>query len=130
MTEKGHPWNSYLIIMSYLCIPGGSVGKESACNAGDTRVLGWIPGVGRSPGGRDGNPLQSSCLENPMDTGAQQATVHGLAELDTTEVTQHAPVYLPAEYSLDRPYSWLTMEDQKIVTDGQEFPDYSPQQFI
>ena len=47
--------------------PGGSDGKESACNAGD---LGSIPGLGRSPGGGHGNPLQYSCLENPMDKGA------------------------------------------------------------
>ena len=47
--------------------PGGSIGKESACNAGD---LGSIPGLGRSPGGGHGNPLQYSCLENPMDGGA------------------------------------------------------------
>ena len=120
MTEKGHPWNNYciIIIISYLYIPGGSVGKESACNAGDARDLGWIPGLGRSPGGRDVNPFLYSCLENPMDRGAQQATVHGVTELDTTEVTQHTPVYLPTEYSLDRPYSWLAMVDQKIVADG------------
>ena len=47
----------------------------SACNAGD---LGSIPGSGRSPGEGNGNPLQYSCLENPMDTGAWQATVHGV----------------------------------------------------
>ena len=47
--------------------PGGSAGKESACNAGDP---GWIPGSGRSPGEGNGNPLQYSCLENPMDKGA------------------------------------------------------------
>ena len=47
--------------------PGGSEGKESACNPGDSDV---IPGSGRSPGGRNGNPLQYSCLENPMDRGA------------------------------------------------------------
>ena len=47
---------------------GGSDGEESACNAGD---LGWIPGSGRSPGERNGNPLQYSCLGNPMDRGAQ-----------------------------------------------------------
>ena len=72
MTEKGHPWNNYciIIIISYLYIPGGSVGKESACNAGDARDLGWIPGLGRSPGGRDVNPFLYSCLENPMDRGA------------------------------------------------------------
>ena len=47
--------------------PDGSDGKESACNAGD---LGSIPGLGRSPGEANGNPLQYSCLENPMDGGA------------------------------------------------------------
>ena len=51
--------------------------KESACNAGDT---GSIPRSGRSPGGRNGNPLQYSCLGNPMDRGAWQATVHGVAK--------------------------------------------------
>ena len=48
--------------MYKLGFPGGSDGKESACNAGD---LGLIPGLGRSPGGGHGNPLQHSCLENP-----------------------------------------------------------------
>ena len=58
--------------------PGGSVGqkkkKKSACNAGGP---GSIPGSGRSPGEGNGNPLQYSCLENPMDRGAWQATAHG-----------------------------------------------------
>ena len=49
---------------------GGSDSKESSCNVGD---LGLIPGLGRSPGGGHGNPLQYSCLENPMDRGAWQA---------------------------------------------------------
>ena len=53
---------------------GGSDAKESACNAGD---LGSLPGWGRSPGEGDGNPLQYSCLENPTDRGALQATVQG-----------------------------------------------------
>ena len=57
--------------------PGGSEGKESACNVGD---LGSIPGLGRSPGEGNGNPLQYSCLENPMDRGAWWATVHGVAK--------------------------------------------------
>ena len=55
--------------------PHSSVGKESACNAGD---LGSIPGSGRSPGEGNGNPLQYSCLENPLDRGACQATDHGI----------------------------------------------------
>ena len=54
--------------------PGGSDGKESAYSAGG---LGSIPGSGRSPGEGNGYPLQCSCLENPMDRGAWQATVHG-----------------------------------------------------
>ena len=60
--------------------PGGSDSKESACNAGD---LSSIPRLGRSPGEGDGNPLQYSCLKNPMDSGAWQAIVHGLAKSQT-----------------------------------------------
>ena len=56
--------------------PGDSDGKESAGNAGD---LGLIPGSGRSPGEGNGNPLQYSCLENSMDSGAWRAIVHGVA---------------------------------------------------
>ena len=63
-------------------LPGGSEVKVSACNAGD---LGSIPGSGRSPGEGNGNPLQYSCLENPMGRGAWWATVHGVAESNTTE---------------------------------------------
>ena len=69
--------------------PGGSAGEESACNVGD---LGSIPGSERSLGKRNGNPLQYSCLENPMGRGAWRVTVHGgLRELDTTEATKHPP---------------------------------------
>ena len=60
-----------------LGFPGGLDGKESACNAGDT---GLIPGSGRSPGGGNGNPLQYSCLGNPMNRGAWRPTVHGVAK--------------------------------------------------
>ena len=60
--------------------PGGSEGKASACNAGD---LGSIPGLGRSPGEGNGNPLQYSCLENSTDGGAWWATVHGVAKSQT-----------------------------------------------
>ena len=60
--------------------PGGSDGKESTCNVGD---LGSIPGLGRSPGAGQGNPLQYSCLENLMDRGAWRATVNGVAKSQT-----------------------------------------------
>ena len=61
---------------------GGSDGKESACNAEDQ---GSITGLGRSPGERNGYPLQYFCLENPMDRGAWWAKVHRAAKSDTTE---------------------------------------------
>ena len=66
--------------ISTLSFPGGSEDKASACSAGD---LGSIPGLGRSPGEGNGNPLQYSCLENPMDRGAWRATVHGVAKSRT-----------------------------------------------
>ena len=59
------------------CFPGVSGGKASVYNAED---LGSIPGSGRSPREGNGNPLQYYCLENPMDRGAWQATVHGVAK--------------------------------------------------
>ena len=60
--------------------PGGSDGKDSTCNAGDS---GSIPGLGRSPGEGSGSPLQYSCLKNSMDRGAWRAIVHGVAESQT-----------------------------------------------
>ena len=70
-------WYHALSIQGF---PGSSVSKESACNAGDPV---FIPGWGRSPGEGNGNPLQYSCLENPMDRGAWPATVHGVAQTRT-----------------------------------------------
>ena len=61
-----------------LSIPGGSDGKASAYNPVDS---GSSPGSGRSPGGRHDNPLQYSCLENLMDRGTWQATVHGVTKV-------------------------------------------------
>ena len=69
-----------MYIRSYGDFPHSAVGKESACNAGE---LGSIPGLGRSPGEGNGNPLQYSCLENPMDRGAWQVIVHGVAKSQT-----------------------------------------------
>ena len=60
-----------------LGFPGGSEDKASACNAGDPAS---VPGLGRSPGEKNGNPLQYSCLENPMNRGAWWATVHRVAK--------------------------------------------------
>ena len=67
----------------YTVFPGGSVVKHPPANAGDTGDMGLIPGLGRSSGGGSGNPLQYSCLENPMDGGAWWATVQGVAKSQT-----------------------------------------------
>ena len=76
----------FLVAMPHL-IPGGTVVKNLLANAGDA---GLIPGSGRSPGGGNGNPLQYSCLGNPMDRGAWRATVRGVTkESDMTEHTVH-----------------------------------------
>ena len=65
-----------------------SVSEESALEAGDP---GFIPGSGRSPGEGNSNPLQYSCLENPMDRGAWQATVHGVTRVGHELVTKPSP---------------------------------------
>ena len=73
----------FLLIFSIVVpegFPDGSDGKKSACNAGD---LGSIPGLKRSLGEGNGNPLQYFCQENPMDRGAWRAIVHGVAESQT-----------------------------------------------
>ena len=59
--------------------------KKTPANAGDIRDVASVPGSGRSSGGGHGNPLQYSCLENPIDRGAWQATVHSFTELDKAE---------------------------------------------
>ena len=73
--------------------PHGSVVKNLPAKAGDTGDVGLIPGLGRSPGGGNGNPLQYSCLENSMNRGARWATVHrGSNKLDTTEQPIHKQI--------------------------------------
>ena len=70
----GGPWEVFMGPVPYKKgFPGGSDGKESACNAGDPCL---IPGWGRSSGEGNGNPFQYSCLKNSMDRGAWQAIVH------------------------------------------------------
>ena len=64
--------------------------KNLSANAGDIKDTGSVPGLGRSPGGEHGTPLQYFCLENPMDREAWWATVHRITESDMTEVTEHA----------------------------------------
>ena len=81
LKRVGQDWATftfYLFIYLFICLgfAHSSIGKESACNSGDS---GSIPGLGRSPGEGNGNPFQYSCLENPMDRGAWQAIVHGVA---------------------------------------------------
>ena len=74
-----------------MVFPGGSDGKESACNTGD---LGSVPGLGRSPGGGHGHPLQSSCLENPHGQRSLMGySPWGRKELDVSErLRQHIPM--------------------------------------
>ena len=72
-------------------LPRWLSGKESACQY---RRCGFNPGLGRCPGERSGTPLQYSCLENPMDRGAWQATVHGVTKSQHDSVTKQLQIYL------------------------------------
>ena len=77
----GHP---FAVVLNWVGLmwgfPGGSVVKHARANA---KGVGLTPGSGRSPGGGNGNPLQDACLGNPMDRGAWQVTVHGVAKSQT-----------------------------------------------
>ena len=68
---------------------GGIVVKYLPANAGDARDMGSIPGSGRSPGERNGNPVQYSCLANRMDRGAWWATVHGVTDESNMTAAEH-----------------------------------------
>ena len=83
--------------------PHSLVSEESACNAGDP---GLIPGLGRSSGEGNGNPLQYSHLENPMDRGAWQATVHGIARVRHDLVTKPLPPTVFILMKLRIPDNW------------------------
>ena len=82
---KSLPLIQELYYLSIFRFPHSSVSKESVCNAGD---LGSILGWGRSPGAGNGNPLQYSCLENPIDREAWQATVHRVTRIGQDLVTK------------------------------------------
>ena len=75
---------------SFFVYPGGSDGKESACNVGDPSL---IPGSGRSPGEGNGKALKYSCLENSMDRGAWQVTVLGVTK-SQTQLRTHAHTHM------------------------------------
>ena len=79
----GHDWSNVAAAGNIWGFPGGIVIKNPPAKVGDTRDSSSIPGWGRSPGGGNGNPLQYSFLENPMDRGARQATAHGVAKSGT-----------------------------------------------
>ena len=86
----------HTFIYTYTGFPGGSESKESNCNAGDTGDMGSVSGLGRSPGGGNGNPLQYYCLGNSMDKGASiiawRATVRGVTKR-RTQVSIHTQAH-------------------------------------
>ena len=84
--SRSSPLFKSLIAHIFFWWPLGSHGKEASCNAGD---LGSITGLGRSPGERNGNPLQYSCLGNPMERKAWRAAVHGVKKSWTRLSDQH-----------------------------------------
>ena len=89
---ENHHIRTIMIIIQSKPNNDGSDGKESACNAED---LGLILGSGRSPGEQNGNTLQYSCLENPMDRGAWRATVHGSQRVTHNCMTNTtSPIYV------------------------------------
>ena len=84
----------------FLGFPGGTSNKEPLANS-EIRDMGSIPGLGRSPGEGNGNPLQYSCLENPMDRGAWQAIVHGVVRVRYDLVTK--PPQILTRYLISNP---------------------------
>ena len=86
-TRKTRKTQMYLITVSF---PGGSAVKSPPANAGQTRHTGWNTASERSPGGGNGNPLQISCLEDPMDREAWWATIHGSQSRTQLSTAQHS----------------------------------------
>ena len=94
-SEDKDPTGNLYVTRHHIRLPGGSDSKESTCNAGDP---GSIPGLGRSHGEENSNPLQYSCLENSRDRGAWQAIVHGVTKswtwLSNWTRTRHCIKYI------------------------------------
>ena len=121
MTETGEekgatqatPQSSFLIsILAFFLVSlMVQMAKASASNAGDP---GSIPGWGRSSGEGSGNPLQYSCLENPMDGGSSQAIVHGVAKSDTTELLHFPSFSYPSKWNYSKLYRMITNTQSKI----------------
>ena len=91
------------VCVAALDFPGGSDGKDSACNAGDMRS---VPGLGRFPGEGNGYPLHCYCLENSMDKGVWRATVHEVKELNITERLTLSLSQVPM---LSRAHVWFSV---------------------
>ena len=105
---KSYAWLCFVVCMTVallMCKPLRlvmPVVKNLPANTGDIRDVGSIPGSGRSPGGGRGNPLQYSCLENSMDRGAWQATVHGVAKSRTRLSDSHTHTHTHNMYKIDK----------------------------
>ena len=99
-----------LVVIYTVNFPGGSDCKESACNVGDP---GLIPGSGRSPREGNGNWLQYSCMENPMDRGAWRATVHGVAKSWTQQRFQNFGYLMCKTESLEKTLMLGKIEGRK-----------------
>ena len=95
-------------------LPGQLSGKASALSAGDTEDAGSIPGLERCPGGENGSLFQYSCLENPMNRGAWQARVHGIAESNKTECLR--------AYTTAPPNTHITLKKPVLTTDHKLYP--------
>ena len=107
--------------VSHLGFPGGSDGKESACNTGDP---GSVPGSGRSPGEGSGSPLQYSCLENPMEWGAQRSIVHGVAK-SRTQLSASTFIHFHTLHGFRRPLGGLQIssvdKEEPLYYDGDPY---------
>ena len=120
-------WHMALVHMPHsLGFPGGSDGKEFACNARD---LGSICGSGISPGEGNGNPLQYSYLGNPMDRGPRQAKVHGVAkDLDMTEQLTHFHISHAQRVLSDHLFIKRTLSIKNFITSKAQI--VSPSSYI